>query len=51
MEAIVLAHAGGIDEILMVLAPLVIFLVLRRASRKRRGQENNSSGTNHSSQA
>ena len=51
MEAIVLAHAGGIDEIAMVLAPLVVFLLLRRASRKRRRQENENGETNHTSQA
>jgi hypothetical protein len=51
MEAIVLAHAGGIDEIAMVLAPLVVFLLLRRASRKRRGQEKQNDDTNHTSQA
>lgn len=31
----VLAHQGGWDEILLVLAPLAIFALLLRAARKR----------------
>lgn len=31
----VLAHQGGWDEILMVVAPLVLFLLLLRAANRR----------------
>ena len=30
-----IAHAGGIDEMLFVLVPLIVFLVLQRLSRRK----------------
>lgn len=41
-----LAHAGGIDEALFVLAPVAVFFALQWLSRRKRRQENEGSGTN-----
>jgi len=45
----VVAHAGGLDEIAFVAAPVLIFLTLQWLSRRkaRREQDNRGPGTNN----